>query len=680
MDKRILVRLIISLIFILNISSGKAQKLVDFVNVFWGTSGDHGQMDPSATLPFGMIKPGPDSKPGNHGGYNYLSQQLKGFSHNRFSGVGCQGTGGNLQILPFLGKVPASMASMDKTTEKAEPGYYAVKLNSAISAELTASNQTAYHRYLFPENATAGFRIDAGSSFTPVYQSELRVLNQQEMMAVVSAKNVCDFGRYTQYYHIWCSRPLKAMDTSLQKRIFLFETKGNTLVEIRVTVSAISLEDARNTWQKTARATTFNQQRSKASQAWETMLSRVTLEGETERKQLFYSHLYQCLLNPVKIENAQKQFRATDGSVQTAKDFTMYAGWSMWDNYRNKFPLFTLLYPELCRDIAKSLEQLYTYGKSNWSGYYEPVPTVRTEHSLITLLDFYQKGIRNFNLEKVYGTEMATLSDRNPQSDDGKLEMYYDYWALGQMAGLLGKKADSILLMDKANGYQKLWTDKFRNIDATFDIMHHDGLYEGTRWQYRWFVPFDMAGLQKLAGGADSLVNQLSFFFDYNLYNHGNQPDIHAPFLFNVLGRPWLTQKWVYKILTQPMVQQYGTHDKWKVPFTGRIYRPDPEAFIPEMDNDDGTMSAWFVLASMGLYPDCVGRPVYQICTPIFDKVTLHLQGGKRLEILSENSGEDYFYIKNASLNGKSYEKSFLYHTDLIKGGTLKFALSNKIP
>lgn len=358
----------------------------------------------------------------------------------------------------------------------------------------------------------------------------------------------------------------------------------------------------------------------------------------------------------------------------------MYAGWSMWDNYRNKFPLFTLLYPELCGDIAKSLENLYVFGKSNWSGFYEPVPTVRTEHSLITLLDFYQKGIRNFDLGLVYGKEMASLSDRNPSSDDGKLELFYDFWALAQMAGILGKEADSLLLMEKTMGYQALWNKKFRDIDATYDIMHHDGLYEGTRWQYRWFVPFDIAWLQKLAGGGDSLVNQLSFFFENNLYNHGNQPDIHAPFLFNTLGKPELTQQWVYRILTQPMMQQYGTHDKWKKPYTGRIYRPEPEAFIPEMDNDDGTMSAWYVMASMGLYPECVGRPVYHITTPVFDQVIIHFPTGKKLELLKEDQGTENYFIQKTALNGRILQQPFLIHSDLMKGGTLRFELSATPP
>jgi putative alpha-1,2-mannosidase len=153
-------------------------------------------------------------------------------------------------------------------------------------------------------------------------------------------------------------------------------------------------------------------------------------------------------------------------------------------------------------------------------------------------------------------------------------------------------------------------------MDTNSDIMHGDGLYEGTLWQYRWFVTWDVPGLMELIGGEEEFVDQLTHFFDKDLYNHGNQPDIHAPFLFNFSDSPWKTQKWVNQILTKDMIQWYGTHDKWDEPYTGKIYKNSPQGYLFEMDEDMGTMSSWYVLSAIGIYPQNVGEPYYHLTSP----------------------------------------------------------------
>ena len=205
------------------------------------------------------------------------------------------------------------------------------------------------------------------------------------------------------------------------------------------------------------------------------------------------------------------------------------------------------------------------------------------------------------------------------------------------------------------------------------DIMHGDGLYEGTLWQYRWFVPWDVDGMAEMVGGKDVLAEELAYFFEEELYNHGNQPDIQAPFLFNQLEKPELTQKWVHRILTQPMNQHYGTHSKWEKPYFGRIYKNQPDAYIPEMDDDAGTMSGWFVLASLGLYPRCVGMPVYELSTPLFSKAQLNLENP--FIITTEGEGP---YIQKVILNGEEIDRFYIRHEEIVQGGSLHYELASE--
>ncbi len=649
-----------------------------YVDLFICTAGDHGQLDPSATVPFGMIKLGPDTDPGNHSGYDFNSVKISGFSHNRIGGVGCNGAGGNLRILPGNGARIMKSEPFIKESEKAVPGYYSVRFDNRIFAELTATNQTGFHRYTFPESEEASLMVDAGSSFGGTLSFSKTILNEHEFSVQVSAKNVCGIGRYTVYYHVWCSKELTDYTENGGQIIFRFKTKKNEEVLLQVTASSISQEDAREEWQTETRKRGFDEVRKAALDKWEQLLSKIEVEGREEYKTLFYTHLYHVFLNPVKSENRQKEFRATDGNLYKSNGYTHYDCWSMWDNFRNKFSLYALIVPDVASDIANSLVDLYQYGLPYWAGYYEPLPTVRTEHSLVTLLDFYNRGITGFDIQPVYRKLSAEINNVQENTPDTKLEHSYDFWALAQFAKILGKHVDYQLYMQKSQEYRNIWKQKFLVMNNNSDIMHGDGLYEGTIWQYRWHVQFDVAGIIDMMGGKEEYSKQLEYFFENNLYNHGNQPDIHAPFMFNFGDKPWLTQKWVNKILTKEMVQYYGTHDKWKVPYEGRIYKKSPVGYIPEMDDDEGTMSGWYVLASMGFYPVLVGKPEFQLSTPVFDKVTIHLPEGRDFIIETKGISDTNFYIGSASLNGKPYDKCSINHADILSGGILEYQVSDK--
>ena len=662
------------MIALLSINPTFSQSVLDKVDLFICTDGDHGQLDPAATAPFGMMKLGPDNDPIGHSGYNYSSNIIKGFSHNRIGGVGCSGAGGNLSILPSS----ASSLTFDKSTEKASPGYYAVLLDNNVKSEFTATQKTGIHKYTFPKSKNATLSFDLKSSFADFISADKKIINSQEFTTSVSAKNVCNRGRYTVHFHVWCNKEMILKTNSDSLLVYEFSTKKSEEVYLYVTVSSISQEDAQSHFNSISKNQSFEEVKRETASKWSNLLSRIEVHGKPEYEKLFYTHLYHIFLNPVVSENSKKQFKATDGNIYTSKGYTHYDTWSMWDNFRNKFSLYALIAPEVSADIANSLIDLFKYGKAYWSGFNEPTPTVRTEHSVITLLDMYQRGVTKFQLEPMYqklSTEMDNIFENSP---DTKLEKSYDYWALSEFAGILGKKDEQQLYFNQAMDYKKSWKKNFLKMDKYADIMHARGLYEGTRWQYRWHVQFDVPGIVEMMGGKDKFNEQLEYFFDNHLYNHGNQPDIHVPFMFNYGGKPWLTQKWVNKILTKDMHQYYGTHHKWKYPYVGKIYKAEPKGYISEMDDDEGTMSGWFVLSSLGMYPVQVGKPEFQLSAPIFEKVTIHLAEGKKFQIECNGINDESFYIKSASLNGKPFNKSFIQHSDIANGGKLIYNLSNE--
>lgn len=672
-------KLLFLIIFLfLSVGFLQGQNVTSYVDLFICTAGDHGQLDPSATVPFGMVKLGPDTDPINHSGYDYNATKMKGFSHNRIGGVGCTGAGGNLRILPSIGEISSQSVPFLKESEKAVPCYYSVAFPNKIVAELTATSQTGFHRYTFPESDSAFVMVDLKSSFAGTISFSKKMLNENEFSAEVSAKNVCGNGRYTVHYHIWCNKSLSDFTEQEGKTFFKFKTRKDEVILFQVTASPITSEDARNEWKSETKKLNFEQVRKAGLEKWENLLSRISVEGNEEYKSIFYTHLYHLFLNPVRSENRLKEFRATNGELNKSEGYIHYDCWSMWDNFRNKFSLYPLIIPEYASDFANSLVDMYKYGMPYKSGYYEPVPTVRTEHTIVTLLDLYKRKITNFDINTVYQKFSAEINNIQNKTPDKKLEQSYDFWALAEFAKILGKQEDYTLFMQKAYEYKQIWKDKFLLIGDQSDIMHGDGIYEGTLWQYRWHVQFDVDGMIGLMGGKDEFAKQLEYFFDNNLYNHGNQPDIHAPFMFNFSNKPWLTQKWVNMILTKDVVQCYGTHDKWETPYKGRIYKKSPEGYIPEMDDDEGTMSGWYVLASMGLYPVLVGDPVFQISTPIFDKITLHLHGGKEFIIKTNGFSDKNFYIQSATLNGKPFNQTFIKQEDIVSGGILEFNISDK--
>ena len=655
------------LLVVLSIMTSSVAQNTKYVNLFIGTSGDNGQVAPGAAAPFGMVCVCPDNEPRSHAGSDYAVTKVSGISVNRLSGVGCSGGGGNLRIHPVA---PSQELHIKKSREKATPGYYSTAFTNGIKTELTATNAMAVERYKFPRSLSAALWIDFASTFEDVATCHYKRISETCIEGYVQAKNVCGHGRYKLYFSLNTSHPFQLEEQKETTACLTFGKKVRS-VEVRIGLSALSSELASwecARWEKMD----FEDVKSRTADQWEKQLSAIDVKGgKKDDRVIFYTSLYRTYLSPADVSSPDGAYLGTDGKVYISEDFRYYSNWSLWDTFRTKFPLLVLTEPAKMRDMATSLIHLYATGKKDWSTGFESTPTVRTEHAVILLLDAYRKGITNLDFRKGYAgmkQEMERLPMRSP---DQKMESAYDLWAMAKIAEIIGEKADSEQYRQRSVSlFEETWKKEFMNVTPAFEVMKNNGLYQGTRWQYRWAAPQYIDKMIEWVG-QDSLRSQLTYFFDHHLYNQGNEPDIHVPYLFNRLGAPEKTQQIVRSLMTEPMIHKYGGNSEFKTPYLGKAFKNAPEGYSPEMDEDDGTMSAWYVFGAMGFYPLLVGDEYYDLTSPLFDRVLLRLTNGNVLTIQTEGRKKKDAPIKSIHFNGKKIADYRISHNELIKGGEL---------
>ncbi len=655
------------LLVVLSIMTPSVAQNTKYVNLFIGTSGDNGQVAPGAAAPFGMVCVCPDNDPRSHAGYDYAVTKVSGISVNRLSGVGCSGGGGNLRIRPVA---PSQELHIKKSREKATPGYYSTAFTNGIKTELTATNAMAVERYKFPRSLSAALWIDFASTFEDVATCHYKRISETCIEGYVQAKNVCGHGCYKLYFSLNTSQPFQLEEQKETTACLTFGKKVRS-VEVRIGLSALSSELASwecARWEKMD----FEDVKSRTADQWEKQLSAIDVKGgKKDDRVIFYTSLYRTYLSPADVSSPDGAYLGTDGKVYISEDFRYYSNWSLWDTFRTKFPLLVLTEPAKMRDMATSLIHLYATGKKDWSTGFESTPTVRTEHAVNLLLDAYRKGITNLDFRKGYAgmkQEMERLPMRSP---DQKMESAYDLWAMAKIAEIIGEKADSEQYRQRSVSlFEETWKKEFMNVTPAFEVMKNNGLYQGTRWQYRWAAPQYIDKMIEWVG-QDSLRLQLTYFFDHHLYNQGNEPDIHVPYLFNRLGAPEKTQQIVRSLMTEPMIHKYGGNSEFKTPYLGKAFKNAPEGYSPEMDEDDGTMSAWYVFGAMGFYPLLVGDEYYDLTSPLFDRVLLRLTNGNVLTIQTEGRKKKDAPIKSIHFNGKKIADYRISHNELIKGGEL---------
>ena len=641
------------------------------VNVFLGSSGDHGQMTPAATYPFSMLSIGPQTYPKLHAGYEYKAKVFLGFTHNRFEGVGCQGSGGNILIKPYLGESPAASALI-KTSESAAPGNYEVAFSNKIKAAFTVVEKQGVEHYDFPAGAK-GFYFDLSHTLANRFVSEQHDLNGQSISGYVEAKTTCSVGTYKIYYFISIDKSVQWADSANHKLTATLNP-GESNAEIRISFSSVDVAHAKSALDNRA----FAQMQAASTQGWDEVLGRISVKGDAEREKLFYSLLYRTMQSPYVISEKDGSYRATDGTLQHARE-ARYNGWAIWDNYRTQLPLLALAVPEKYSGITNSIASLYVHGKKDYATQHEPSNTVRTEHAIVVLLDAYRKGYK-VDFAGICDSLIKDADRLDYSHPDKALESSYDAWALSQILKALKKDDLSAKYLKKAAEYKTYWKKDFEDLtNRDVDQVSARGLYQGTILQYRWFAPFDLKGLIELMGGNAAYIKQLDHFFDNDQYNHANEPDIQAPFMYNASTEPYKSQALVHKLAADTVVQYYFNDNSRGIdPFIDRIYKNQPDAFIRTMDDDAGANSAWFVFAACGFSPACVGAPVYYLNVPLFPEVAFQWPNRKTFKITTENYSDRHPYITQVKLNGKVLDRTWITHEEIMKGGELVITASDQ--
>ncbi|MEM9195498.1 MAG: glycoside hydrolase family 92 protein, partial [Myxococcota bacterium] len=439
-----------------------------------------------------------------------------------------------------------------------------------------------------------------------------------------------------------------------------------------------------------------------AEAAWESTLGRVELEGRNEDDfRIFYTALYHSLLMPTLAMDVDGSYRGFDGEVHLAEGFRYYTDFSLWDTFRTQHPLLTLLYPEWQEDMLASLLAMGRDGgfMPRWplgSGYTGGMVGDSTN---IVFADSMKKGLRNVDVATAYAQMRITAMGPTPEGagfqgrpgiedylslgyvpiEDGgwsaskTLEYAYADFALSHIAEQAGEADEAAALLARAGNWRNLLEPETgfllgRNADGSFPSVTptqwEDYYAEGNALQYSWYAPHDLSALAEATGGRERFLERLTDFFErsdataYNpvipaqYYWHGNEPDIHASWIFSALDQPADSARWVRWVLD-------------------RHYSSAPDG-LPGND-DAGTLSAWCVFSSLGFFP-IAGTDEYLLGSPLFSRATVHLANGD-LVIEAPNASEAHLYPASVVLNGTPVERAQLRH-DALAGATLEFDLT----
>lgn len=674
--------------------------------------------------------------------YEYNNKYFTGFAHVTLSGVGCPEMG-TLLTMPTSGELCVDYRSYgsEYKNETARPGYYSTELTKyGIKCEVASTLRSSIERYTFPKgkgnllfNLGNGLTNEVGASLRRVSDTEFegtRLLGTfcYNPQAVFPMYFVVRVNKKPAAYGMWKKQPAfgnaQAQWDSDQGKYKLYpgygrDMAGNDIgyymsydcaedeqVEVQVGVSFVSIANARENLNAEQKGFEFEKVVKEGHDEWARTLDRVTVEGGTEdQRRVFYTALYHTQIHPTVLQDVNGEYPKMESNENGKTAGNRYTVYSLWDTYRNLSQLETLLYPDKQVDMINSMIDMYReWGwMPKWELFSRETWTMEGDPAIPYIADAYMRGLRGFDINEAYkafrtsatteGKNNRMRPDIDPYIERGYVPMGYyaadmsgdnsvshalEYYladnALSILADELGHKADAKLFRQRALGYKHYYSKesgtlrpitmdgKFLspfNPEDGYDFTNAPGFHEGSAWNYTFYAPHDVLGMAKLMGGQRKFCDKLQMVFDKGLYDPANEPDIAYAYLFSYFkGDEWRTQKTVNDLLA-------------------KYYTARPDG-IPGND-DTGTMSAWAIFSMMGLYPDNPGDPSYTLTTPVFDKVTLHLdpkfypQGDITIE--TDRTSPSQLYIKSMTLGGKKLNGYRITHKQLIDGKTLRMSL-----
>ncbi len=692
--------------------------LISYVNPFIGTGG-HGHTYPGASMPFGMMQLSPDTRlDGWDGcsGYHYSDEYIYGFSHTHLSGTGVSDYG-DVLLMPTNKVIfnngadgkPGYRSKFSHEKEIAEAGYYKVHLDDTnIDAELTVSERSGMHRYNFPKGSKQIIILDLEHR-DEVIDSKVTINSNKAISGYRKSKAWAT--NQNLFYDIHFSQSFQNV-TFLDsvhkgekvKVAFDFGISKGIAIEITIGISAVDEKGALNNWQQEIGNKSFQEVYIDAQNIWEKQLEKIIVESNIEDyKTNFYTSMYHAMIAPNKYQDVDGRYRGMDLKIHETKDFDYYTVFSLWDTYRATHPLYTIIEQERTNDFINTFLAKYDEGgimpiwdlSANYTG------CMIGYHAVPVIADAYLKGIQGYDAEKALQAMKHSATrdklglesykslgyipvEKESESVSKTLEYAYDDWTIAQMAKTMNKSNDYKTYIERAQNYKNIFDPKsqfmrgrFRNTwFAPFDPYEVNFNYtEANAWQYSNYVPQDISGYMKLLGGKSVLEKNLDTLFKAEAetsgrhqvditgligqYAHGNEPSHHMAYLYNFVGKPHKTQEKIQQILTEQ-------------------YTNSPDGISG--NEDCGQMSAWYIFSSLGFYPVTPGANQYIIGKPLFDKASINLENGKIFTIQANNLNDNNSYIKEASLNGESLNRTYLTHEEIVNGGTLSFEMTNNSP
>lgn len=720
-------------------SSAQNEDLTQYVNTLQGTNSKHeltrGNTYPTTALPWGMNFWTPQTGPNRDGWiYQHFKDSIRGFRQTHQCSSWTRDYAA-FSLMPVSGKLEVNQykraAKFSHKNEIAHPHYYKVTFDNKITTEMSPTERGVHMRFSFPGNGNSYVVLDAnnGGSYVKILPEERRIIgycknanhsvpdNFANYFVIEFDKPFVSYGTWKGNEGIIFSGNKEAEDEYVGTYI---QFKKGSKVQAKVVSSYISYEQAELTLQQELGSfKSVEQTRDVAQKVWNKHLGKVLVEGGTkEEKATFYSCFFRSMLFPRKfyehdVNGQPIYYSPYDGKIH---DGHMYTDNGFWDTFRAQFPLNAILHPEFHNNYITSL--ITAYDQSGW------LPTwsfpghsggMIGNHALSLIADGWAKGFRSYDPKRAMEAmfhEATNKGSAGPSNGrDGwkdyfiygyvsypdyreatakTLEYCYDDWCSMQFAKMTGQPFYEKLFAKQIFNYRNVYDPSVgfmrgRQKDGSwypdFDPTEWGGPFtEGSAWHYLWSVFHDVQGLIDLTGGDRAFVAKLDSVFSvpntfkvgtYNRvihemaememinmgqYAHGNQPIQHMIYLYNYAGQPWKTQKWARKVMAD-------------------LYSSTPDGYPG--DEDQGQTSSWYVISAMGLYSVCPGTTEYVIGSPVFPKMTIQLENGKKLIIEAENNNSENVYIQSASFDGKPFTKNYLQYEDLMNGGTIRYQMGN---
>ena len=693
---------------ILLFSCTKKQEPATYVDNFIGTGG-HGHTYPGATAPFGMVQLSPDTRMDDWdgcSGYHISDNHILGFSHTHLSGTGCNDYG-DFRFMPITGekhyKSDDYRSAFRHETETARPGFYSVTLDDYnIKVELAAGVRAAMHRYTFPENANATVILDLKESTLSnerIYEAWARV----ETENAISGFRRSGYWARDQYLYFYAefSKPIAFAEINDNDLIYAFdfENDGTPLV-MRIGISAVDVEGAKKNLE--SEITDFDIEALAATtyDSWNKELGRIMVNSKNERDmKIFYTALYHSFIVPNLYSDVDGRYRGHDLEIHQS-DSPRYTVFSQWDTFRTENPLLDMIQTKRAVDIINTFIDNYETGGllPTWELAANETHCMIGYHSIPVMADAYINGITGFDAEKALNAMVARANediwgldfyrqygyipaDMAGESVSTTLEYAYDDWCIARMAEKMGKQDIADEFYKRAQYYKNLYdpeTKFFRGRKNGGFVTPFDPrqvnfmLTEANTWQYNFFVPQDVNGHIAMMGGKEEYENMLDRLFNTSSdltgreqvditgligqYAHGNEPSHHMAYLYNFLGKPVKTQRYVSQIMNE-------------------LYTDQPDGLCG--NEDCGQMSAWYVMSAMGFFPVTPASGYFVIGTPHFEEMTLNFENGNQFVIKAKNLSHENKYIKSVKLNGKPLTRSYIYYDEVVNGGKLEFTMTN---